>query len=209
MSEDSSNDLYNFHIDDFMTEDYCKFGTYLLERSYLNKKIRNVPCSYRLVLKDFKKIGLNNFFLPRSQEYFDIVIGLIEKIHKSNIREWAIENLSKSGRDKLDVTEFFKNNSNFDTSIKRFNLEEVTGNPQFHGMFSNQVHFHIPDRSQIFIDGGNSIVIKDKYIKLNFEYDEIYIYCLLFYNGEFEINVIFKNKDIINPEFSYELEEIK
>ena len=191
-------------------EDYCIYGNYLLKRWYK----KQLPNSYRLTLKDFKKSNLNIFFNDKSQAFFNTVIDLIEKINKSNIREWISEKIYKNIQEikendkffidegkfnkKIEIIEFFINNPEFETTVKKFMDLSIW-----------RVYFHLDKLSPVYLDKFNSYIYKDEFIRLAFEGDNIKINALIYFNGEIKILVFFKNEDIINPEFSYNLEEVK
>ena len=192
------------------SQEYCKYGDYLLKRWFK----KQFPDSYRLTLKDFKKTNLNIFFKDKSQEYFDTVIDLIEKINKSNIREWVPKKLSEidlENKEKLKNDKYFIDEDKFDTKIEIIdffinNSEFNTTVEKFVDLSKWRVHFHLGNSSPVYLDKFNSYIYKDEYIRLAFGGDSIRISALIYFNGEIKILVFFKNEDIINPEFSYKLE---
>lgn len=155
-----------------------------------------------MTLKDFQKTNLNDFFKDKSQEYFDTVIGLIEKINKSNIREWVPKKLSKidlENKEKLKNDKYFIDEDKFDTKIEI--IDFFINNPEFNTTIEKfvdlskwRVHFHLDKLSPVYLDKFNSYISKDKYIRLSFGGDDIKIITLIYFNGEIKILVFFKMK---------------
>lgn len=179
--------------------DFCKFEDCLLKRFYEDKVIDQTPRLYRLTItiihQGFK--FCEDFFKPDYQKYFNSVINIIELIHKTKIRN-IIQRHSET-----QILDYLIKHLETDFKVKfgDENNESI-----------ESISFHTPYDYEIIINNTGCYNQKDEYIKIFFKHSKNNDYTIaakFCYNGNLRILVFFKNEDIINPEFSYELEEIK
>ena len=192
--------------------DFCNFEDCLLRRYYSDKFFDKTPYLYRLTITDVYKLWkyyrfgndghlgfkfCENFFKPDYQNYFNSVIDIIEQIHESKIRN-KIQKYPN-----ISILNYLINH--LDTNFKVKYLDKD------HKIIKT-INFHTPYDYEIFIDFLNCYNQKDEYIKIFFSHSKNEKYTIsakFYYNGNLRILVFFKNEDIINPEFSYDLEEVK
>ena len=192
--------------------DFCNFEDCLLRRYYRDKIIDKTPYLYRLTIIDVYKLWkyyrfcndghlgfkfCENFFKPDYQKYFNSVINIIERIHESKIRN-QIQKYPDSS-----ILNYLINH--LDTNFKVKFIDE-------NNKTIKSINFHTPYDYEIIIGFRNCYNKKDEYIKIFFNHSKNEKYTIaakFYYNGNLRILVFFKNEDIINPEFSYDLEEVK
>ena len=187
--------------------DFCKFEECLLRRYYKDKVIDQTPYLYRLTITDVKlwneyinHLGFKfceDFFKSDYQNYFNSVINIIELIHKTKIRNKIQKHPETQILDYL--IKYLE--TNFKVKFGDENNESI-----------ESISFHTPYGYEIIMNDTGCYNQKDEYIKIFFKHSKNNDYTIatkFCYNGNLRILVFFKNEDIINPEFSYDLEEVK